>query len=199
MTTTSIQKWGRMAAIVAVLVLVLSACASKSEVGSSVGVAGEGGGEGALRDPKATTTSAPLDINNPGTPTTQGSQSAGIGGGQGGGGARTPAPTQPDETEDNGPATTSTTEAEETFEILIQEDTAGHFMEPLILQAPTGATITWKNVSNKTRAVQASGGQFASPDIPVGGTFSWTADAPAGTINYKDTTRPYSSAQIQLY
>lgn len=163
---------------VAALALLTAGCGGSSSVGSDVELSGDAD-SGALRD---TTTTAAED-----------------GGEQGNGEpSNGPAPNQASPTTTTtAPRATTTTQARPQNIVLIQDDEQGAYFEPRIFQVPRGQDVTWRNVGTKTRKVLSD--RFASPDIPPGGEWAWTANVDPQTITYRDGTRPYAQAQLQVF
>jgi plastocyanin len=166
--------------LVVALLLTLAACGGGKEVGTGVGVNDQGGASGALRD--TTTTAAAVTA-----PTTTAKAAA--------------TTTAPKAVTTTAPPASTTTAAPQNV-IKIQDDEQGAALDPRQFQVPKGSTVTWKNVSAKgaTRQVAAENNAFVSPEIPPGGSWTWTANVPTQVINYRDTSRPYAvAAQLQVY
>ena len=91
------------------------------------------------------------------------------------------------------------TQAAPAFEITINSDSsaAGSQFTPSVARVYVGQVITWKNGDTVARSVVEDNGAFTSPSIPPGGTYTYTADKP-GTFNYKDGTRPYAVASLEV-
>lgn len=91
------------------------------------------------------------------------------------------------------------TQAARAFVITINSDSsaAGSQFTPSVARVYVGQVVTWKNGDNVARSVVEDNGAFTSPSIPPGGTYTYTADKP-GTFNYKDGTRPYAVASLEV-
>ena len=91
------------------------------------------------------------------------------------------------------------TQAVSAFVITINSDTsaAGSQFTPSVARVFVGQVVTWKNGDTVPRSVVEDNGVFKSPAIPPGGTYTYTADKP-GTFNYKDGTRPYAVASLEV-
>jgi len=73
---------------------------------------------------------------------------------------------------------------------------AGQFA-PADVEVPRGTVVTWTNDDTQPRSVVATGGAFNSGLIAPGHAWSYTAST-AGTFSYKDGTRPYALATLQV-
>jgi plastocyanin len=94
------------------------------------------------------------------------------------------------------PASTTTTVPP--FDITVSGDRAGTGQfEPRIVVVYSGTTIRWVNKDTVPRSVEADGGEFASPLIPPGQSWTYKAVSP-GTINYHDGTRPYAVGTLEI-
>ena len=91
------------------------------------------------------------------------------------------------------------TQAAPAFVITINSDSsaAGSQFTPSVARVYVGQVVTWKNGDSVPRSVVEDNGAFKSPSIPPGGTYTYTADKP-GTFNYKDGTRPYAVASLEV-
>lgn len=98
-------------------------------------------------------------------------------------------------------ATTATTAARPTQtirEIVIYGDndpSGANPLDPPTQTAYVGSVIRWINKDTVPRAVRADSGQFASPMIPPGGSWDYTART-AGEFDYSDDTRPYVTGKL---
>lgn len=115
-------------------------------------------------------------------------------------GATSAAPTQPK------PAAIATTPAPTAkpdqgpsrFVIGINGDNASTTaFDPSVAGVFVGMVVQWVNRDSVVRSVAADNGAFASPDIPPGGSFSWTPTKP-GRVNYHDGTRPYAVGSLEV-
>lgn len=96
-------------------------------------------------------------------------------------------------------AVTTTTTEEVAIGVKIQSDTTqGGQFDPRQASVPRNSLVRWTNTDSVARSVQADSGEFRSPAIPPGGTFSYRATK-AGVINYHDGTRPYAVASLEVY
>ena len=100
------------------------------------------------------------------------------------------------------PETTTTTVAKITaFEMTINGDKSGKSQfEPQQASVFVGTPVQFTNTDSATRSVKSGQGspiQFQSPDIPPGGTWTYTPRA-AGTIPIVDGTRPYATGSIYV-
>ena|SRR5574339_504471 len=76
------------------------------------------------------------------------------------------------------------------------------FFDPLILNVPVGATVTWKNLDSTLHTVTSgsaesgkSGTYFDSSYLTGGKTFQHTFNS-AGTFDYFCTLHPYMKGQV---
>jgi plastocyanin len=80
--------------------------------------------------------------------------------------------------------------------------TNAKFFDPLILNVPVGATVTWKNLDSTLHTVTSgsaesgkSGTIFDSSYLTGGKTFQHTFNS-AGTFDYFCTLHPYMKGQV---
>lgn len=80
--------------------------------------------------------------------------------------------------------------------------TNAKFFDPLILNVPVGATVTWKNLDSTLHTVTSgsaesgkSGTTFDSSYLTGGKTFQHTFSS-AGTFDYYCTLHPYMKGQV---
>ena len=98
-------------------------------------------------------------------------------------------------------ATTATTAARPTqtireIHIYGDNDASGATqLDPPTQTAYVGSIIRWINKDKVPRAVRADSGQFASPMIPPGGSWDYTART-VGEFDYSDDTRPYVTGKL---
>jgi plastocyanin len=94
-------------------------------------------------------------------------------------------------------ARTATTVAT-TVDIAINNDNTGNAFEPSEVSAAVGTIVTWVNHDSVARSVKSDdGSSFTSPNIPAGGSWSYTASK-VGSFNYHDGTRPYAVASLEV-
>jgi len=96
-------------------------------------------------------------------------------------------------------ATTAAKAAQTVREIDIYDDNDPNHdpLDPQIQTAYVGSIIRWVNKSKAARVIKATSGQFASPSIPPGGSWDYTAGT-VGTFDYGDDTRPYVTGQLRV-
>lgn len=87
----------------------------------------------------------------------------------------------------------------QTLDIAIHGDNAGTTQfDPSAARVFKGTVVRWTNKDTVPRSVESDDNTtFASPPIPPGGSYSWTATAP-GKFNYTDGTRPYAVASLEV-
>jgi|GEM_PF-2834791 len=68
---------------------------------------------------------------------------------------------------------------------------------PNDLIVTTGTTVVWRNNGTQTHTVVSNDNAFTSPDIPPGGTFTFTFDQP-GAFGYHCTPHPWMTASIRV-
>jgi len=100
------------------------------------------------------------------------------------------------------PATTATTAAAAAqtireIDIYGDNDPAHDALDPKVQTAYAGSIIRWVNRDTVPRSVRADSGQFASPPIPPGGHWDYTAGT-AGIFSYGDDTRPYVTGELRV-
>jgi plastocyanin len=92
------------------------------------------------------------------------------------------------------------------YEVIISpgssSPTNAKFFDPLILNVPVGATVTWKNLDSTLHTVTSgssesgkSGTIFDSSYLTGGKTFQHTFSS-AGTFDYFCTLHPYMKGQV---
>jgi len=171
-------------ALLLVGALLGAACGDDSTVGSDELRAG-GGGEDRLALGETTTTTTTPD---PGAPvdTTAPPPS-------------TPPPTAPPATAPppTAPPPTAPPAQSFTLQIEIRSDASSPQMNPSVARVFAGSTIRWINADSVPRSVEAADGSFASGLIAPGAVFDHFFGA-AGTFGYKDGTRPYVTAQVEV-
>lgn len=166
----------RLIAVIAVLVIVASGCAEKSKVGTGVDLDNATAEQRRLGE--RTTTTAP--------PPTGNSQLA-IG--------ATTTTKPPSTSTTRRPATTTTVQ---TFDIAITGDQSGKSQfEPAQVRVFAGTVVRWVNKDSQPRSVEADNGEFTSPMLPPGGSFTYTASK-AGKFAYHDGTRPYAVGTLEV-
>lgn len=91
-----------------------------------------------------------------------------------------------------------TTAAAASFDITIAGDrsSTGQF-DPRTASVRVGTVVRWVNKDTAARSVEADGGEFVSPLIQPGQSWSFRATAP-GQFNYHDGTRPYAVATLEV-
>lgn len=82
--------------------------------------------------------------------------------------------------------------------IEIRSDDTSPQMNPSSVRVFTGQIVRWTNADSVPRSVEADDGSFNSGDLPPGASFDFTFDD-ARKYNYKDGTRPYVTAQIEVF
>ncbi len=166
--------------VVALLALTLAACGDSSKVGDeSLLDFKEEVDQERLGDRSTTTTAAPAPDED-------------VGGGGKAGIQQATTTTAP-------PATTTTEKQVTTIEVTINGDNSGTTQfSPSLVRVFVGTVIQWTNVDKVERSVESDDGQaFASPMIPPGGVYEYTATAP-GEFNYHDGTRPYAVGRVEV-
>lgn len=68
---------------------------------------------------------------------------------------------------------------------------------PSSLEISKGTTVTWKNNDLVTHTVISDNGQFASPEIPSGGTYQFLFDE-TGTFTYHCSVHPQMNGSITI-
>lgn len=164
----------RMSVALALLV-VMAACGDKNKVGDESLLNFKDQTNERLG--QTTTTPAPVTTA---PPTTVAGGKAGVGG----------------TTSSTARATTTTQVV--TFDIAINSDQASTSQfDPPSARVFVGTMVRWINKDTVARSVEADGGEFASPSIPPGQTFSYRVST-AGRLNYHDGTRPYAVASLEV-
>jgi len=153
----------------------LAGCSKKSQVGSDVKVNGQGG-QGGLALGSTTTT----------LPTTT---SAG----------KATATTAKATTTTARQTTTTAAQAAPTLVIKIQSSTAsgGAFDPAAGAIVSRGSVVRWQNTDSQARSVVADDNSYASPMIPPGGFFDYTANR-SGKVSYHDGTRPFAVGSFDV-
>ena len=95
------------------------------------------------------------------------------------------------------------------FIVMINGDKSGKaLIDPPQVSVYTGYKVTWKNADTKPHGVISTDGSINSGKcdppkgitatcIQPGKTYTWVAGAP-GRVAYKDSSRPYVNAEIQV-
>jgi plastocyanin len=162
------------------LLLGLAGCSSNNKVGSGVDLnVKNAAGQGAIRG--STTTAAPAATTVP------------AGSGALGKTTTTPAPT-------TAPPTTAppTTVQQTALEIAVNGDSSGvSQFDPSQARVYAGSIVKWTNKDSQPRSIEADQGEFASPKLNPGESFTYKANS-AGKFNYHDGTRPYAVASLEV-
>lgn len=99
------------------------------------------------------------------------------------------------------PPTTAppTTQAPETptLEVGIYGDESGAQFHPSVAKVYAGSFVKWTNLDSQARSVVADAGQFESPLLAPGESFTYTATT-TGAFNYHDGTRPYAVGRLEV-
>ncbi|MDQ3106969.1 MAG: hypothetical protein M3Q68_04110 [Actinomycetota bacterium] len=182
-----------LAPLVAVAVLLFSACGEDNKVGESIdlGIKSEVEQE---RLGARTTTTAPAQTTAP--PQQQQQQKAAVG-------ATTAPPTTkapttvPPTVPPTAPPTTAAPERI-AIEISINGDSSGTTQfEPSQTRVFVGSLVKWTNGDSVARSVEADNGSFKSGMLEPGQSFTYRA-ANAGRFNYTDGTRPYAVGALEV-
>jgi len=83
------------------------------------------------------------------------------------------------------------------IDIYGDNDPAHEPLDPKVQTAYVGSVIRWVNKDTLPRSVRADSGQFASPAIPPGGHWDYTAGT-VGIFSYGDDTRPYVTGELRV-
>ncbi|HUF33187.1 MAG TPA: hypothetical protein VMN58_08285 [Acidimicrobiales bacterium] len=81
--------------------------------------------------------------------------------------------------------------------IAIRSDDFSPQFNPSVARVFAGSVVRWVNEDSEVRSVNAGDGSFASGDIAPGGTFERRFDQP-GIFDYRDGTRPYVTARLEV-
>ncbi|HVM09013.1 MAG TPA: hypothetical protein VM345_11150 [Acidimicrobiales bacterium] len=164
-----------------IVAFVGAACSDDTEVGTSIDTDPL---KGKLEDFNTTTTAAP--VADAGAATTAPPATV----------ATTAAPTTAPPTT-AAPRVTTTT-ADPAFVITINGDKSGQpQIEPTNARVRVGTPVRFVNNDSQTRGVYSREAGFSSPEIPPGGSFTWTPQT-AGSFPLRDPTRPYVTATIEV-
>lgn len=175
---TNHLSWRRLGAAVLALGLIAGACGGEETTGSSLTTI-KGGGAGGARgiiEGTTTTTKAPKKPKDD-----KGNQSA----------SQTTAPPE---------TAPPTTEAPKIINVIeIRDDThPDGAMSDYFYQVPKGQVVRWKNTGSKPYSIEFTDGSFTSGKIKPGDHVDWPADVD-GTYDYRDGTRPYVQARVQVF
>lgn len=112
-----------------------------------------------------------------------------------------PTTTTPPTTKAPQRVTTTTAAKAQVFQVSINSDKSGKTQfDPQQVSVFVGTAIEFVNTDTVPRSVKSGQGaaeQFQSPDIPPGGTFTFTPST-AGTIPIVDGTRPYATGTLYV-
>ena len=92
---------------------------------------------------------------------------------------------------------TSTTSRAVIATITIQGDLQGDAFKPRVQPVYVGGVVEWVNRDTKPHRIKARRAEFASPEIPPGGSWEYTVDLPPGEYEYTDD-RPYAVGYLQV-
>ena len=95
------------------------------------------------------------------------------------------------------PAAAAPTQTVREIDIYDDNDPNHDPLDPQIQTAYVGSIIRWVNKSKAVRVIKADSSQFASPSIPPGGSWDYTAGT-AGVFAYSDDTRPYVTGELRV-
>jgi len=84
-----------------------------------------------------------------------------------------------------------------TLEVGIYGDEAGTQFHPSVAKVYVGSFVKWTNLDSRGRSVVADAGEFESPELAPGESFTYTATK-TGAFNYHDGSRPYAVGRLEV-
>ena len=92
----------------------------------------------------------------------------------------------------------TTTTVDRTYPIAINGDKSGlPQIEPTNARVRVNTPVRFVNNDTEPRGVYSREAGFSSPEIPPGGSFTWTPQT-SGSFPLRDSTRPYVTATIEV-